>query len=266
MELVSTADANLYQSKTNGGNQITARGTTPTDNSLVYVKGFDLFRAMVAAIDNKDGYTRKHSEEVTAYSLEIAKAMQLGDDMLQTIQVSGLLHDVGKIGVPDHILRKPGHLSDDEFQVMQQHPVFGALIVGAIPGMEQVVLGVRHHHERFDGRGYPDRLGGDQIPLIGRIMAVGDAYSAMRTTRPYRKGLTERQALAEIQKGLGTQFDPEIGALFIKIREGNAPGDSELSPTAGVPAPKSRSRRKPEPAESAGETPAIVAPPALAAG
>lgn len=219
LELVSAADANLYQSKTAGGNQITARGSNATDSALVYVKGFDLFRAMVQAIDNKDGYTRKHSEEVTDYSLEIARALELGEDVLQTIRLAGILHDVGKIGVPDHILRKPGHLTDEEFDVMRQHPVFGALIVGAMPGMEDVVLGVRHHHERFDGFGYPDRLAGERIPLIGRIMAVADAFSAMTTTRPYRKGLTERQALKEIQKNLGTQFDPQIGTLFIQLRE-----------------------------------------------
>ncbi|MGV3723599.1 MAG: bifunctional diguanylate cyclase/phosphohydrolase [Actinomycetota bacterium] len=218
-ELVTIADSNLYQSKTQGGNQITARGSSVTDNTLVHVKGFDLFRAMVQAIDNKDGYTKRHSEEVTEYSLEIAKAMNLGEEMLQTIQLAGILHDVGKIGVPDHILRKPGHLTEDEFHVMQQHPVFGALIVGAMPGMEEVVLGVRHHHERYDGAGYPDRLAGTNIPLIGRIMAVADAYSAMTTTRPYRKGMTERQALQQVLKGLGTQFDPEIGELFMKLRQ-----------------------------------------------
>jgi len=218
-ELVTIADSNLYQSKTQGGNQITARGSSVTDNTLVHVKGFDLFRAMVQAIDNKDGYTKRHSEEVTEYSLEIAKALDLSEETLQTIQLAGILHDVGKIGVPDHILRKPGHLTDEEFHVMQQHPVFGALIVGAMPGMEEVVHGVRHHHERYDGCGYPDRLAGTNIPLIGRIMAVADAFSAMTTTRPYRKGMTERQALQQVLKGLGTQFDPEIGELFIKLRE-----------------------------------------------
>ncbi len=219
LELVSNADANLYESKASGGNQITARGASTTENALVHVKGFDLFRAMVQAIDNKDGYTRKHSEEVTEYSLEIARAMRLDDETLQTIRLSGILHDVGKIGVPDSVLRKPGRLTDEEFTIMKQHPVFGALIVGAMPGMEEVVLGVRHHHERWDGFGYPDRMAGTDIPLIGRIMAVADAYSAMTTSRPYRKGLTERQALKEIEAHLGTQFDPEIAALFIRTRE-----------------------------------------------
>ncbi len=217
LELVSVADANLYQSKTQGGNRITARNSK-AQSGLIYVRGHDLFSSMVQAIDNKDGYTRKHSEEVTEYSLEIGRAMNLGDDALQTIQVAGILHDVGKIGVPDAVLRKPGRLTDEEFGQMQQHPVFGALIVGAIPGMEQVVHGVRSHHERYDGKGYPDRLIGQDIPLLGRILAVADAYSAMTTTRPYRKGLTERQALEEIERGLGTQFDPEIGRVFLDLR------------------------------------------------
>lgn len=252
LELVSIADANLVQSRAEGGSQITSSlGATGAskDNSLMYIKGSELFRAMVSAIDNKDGYTRKHSEEVTEYSLVIARAMNLSEDMLRTIQLAGILHDVGKIGVPDSILRKPGKLTDEEFEEMKQHPVFGALIVGALPGMEHVVLGVRHHHERYDGRGYPDALAGENIPLIGRIMAVADAFSAMTTTRPYRKGLSERQALAEIQRGLGTQFDPQIGALFINLRENRY---EELPPAA----PKRRTTRS---AKAAAE----VAEPAL---
>lgn len=244
-ELVSIADRNLYHSKTKGGNQITARNGSVTERPAAYAKGFDLFHAMVQAIDNKDGYTRKHSEEVTEYSVSMARALELDEDMIQTIQVSGLLHDVGKIGVPDHILRKPGHLTDEEYQVMKQHPVFGALIVGAMPGMEEVVHGVRHHHERYDGLGYPDGLAGTDIPLIGRIMAVADAYSAMTTHRPYRKGMTTRQALTQIRSGLGTQFDPEIGELFIRLQEEGAP---EKPPAARKPAtPRAPRKRKTEP-------------------
>jgi len=217
--LVAAADANLYQSKAKGGNQITARGASAVDSALVYVKGFDLFRAMVQAIDNKDGYTRRHSEEVTEYSLLIARAMGLDERFHQTLQIAGILHDVGKIGVPDAVLRKPGKLTPEEYDAMKQHPVFGALIVGALPGMEEVVLGVKYHHERWDGRGYPEGLAGEDIPLIGRIMAVADAFSAMTTSRPYRKAMTERGALNEVRCGLGTQFDPQIGALFVRLRE-----------------------------------------------
>ncbi len=241
LQLVSVADAHLYQSKTRGGNQITVRGQGAPDAVLPAVKGQDLFQAMVSAIDNKDGYTRQHSEEVTDYSLQIAQRMEVGEEMLRTIGLASMLHDVGKIGVPDAILRKPGNLTDEEFDIMRQHPVFGALIVGAVPGMEQVVLGVRHHHERYDGRGYPDRLKGEDIPLIGRIMAVADAYSAMTTSRPYRKGLTERQALDAIEKGLGTQFDPEIGKLWVELRQEAAARETREKKEAA--APRRRSRR-----------------------
>jgi diguanylate cyclase (GGDEF)-like protein len=246
-ELVSIADRNLYHSKTKGGNQITTRSGSVTEQPTAYAKGFDLFQAMIQAIDNKDGYTRKHSEEVTEYSVAMARALNLGEEMLQTIQTSGLLHDVGKIGVPDDILRKPGHLTEEEFHVMRQHPVFGALIVGAMPGMEEVVLGVRHHHERYDGRGYPDGLAGTHTPLIGRIMAVADAYSAMTTHRPYRKGMTEKQALLQIRSGLGTQFDPEIGELFIRLREEAASQKPSAPRKPAAPrAPRKRKTEQPE--------------------
>jgi diguanylate cyclase (GGDEF)-like protein len=218
IQLVSIADRNLYRSKIDGGGRITG-GDAKTENALAHVNGFDLLWALVVAIDNKDGYTRKHSEDVTEYSIQIARALELDEAMMETLHLSGILHDVGKLGVPDAILRKPGRLTPEEFAVMQQHPVFGALIVGALPGMDEVVLGVRHHHERYDGRGYPDGLAGKDIPLIGRIMAVADAYSAMTTSRPYRKGLEERQALADIRANLGSQFDPEIGEIFVRLRE-----------------------------------------------
>jgi len=256
-ELVARADANLYQSKVQGGGKITVRGAATLENMLSNVNGYDLFRAMVIAIDNKDGYTRKHSEEVTEYSLQIAQALGLSAETLQTIQVSGILHDVGKIGVPDSILKKPGKLTDEEFDLMKQHPVFGAVIVGSIAGMDEVVLGVRHHHERYDGRGYPDGLKGEEIPLIGRIMAVADAYSAMTTCRPYRKGLTQHQALQEIRKNLGAQFDPRIGEVFIALREKGAtlelPDGSHTAGTLDIPPADARPKRAPRKRKPAAE-------------
>ena len=241
--LMSAADANLLKSKHDGGNRITARLEGAADRGMESTQGCDFFRAMIQAIDNKDGYTRQHSDEVTNYSLQIARAIELDDQTLRTIQISGLLHDVGKIGVPDHILRKPGKLTDEEFAVMQQHPVFGAMIVGAMPGMQDVVLGVKYHHERYDGKGYPERLAGEDIPLIGRIMAVADAFSAMTTSRPYRKGLTEQQALDEIRRGLGTQFDPRLGEVFIRIRE-------ETTLNSAAPSRKPARKKADEPEEA----------------
>lgn len=217
LELVAIADANLYAAKAQGKGKINARTVDVMDSGIPQVEGLDLLRSLVIAVDNKDRYTRRHSEEVTAYSLMIAQALGLPEEMKRSIHVCGLLHDLGKIGVPDRILRKPGHLEPDEVAVMNQHPVIGALIVSSIPEMQDVVPGVRYHHERYDGLGYPDGLSGSDIPLIARILAVADVFSAMTTHRPYRKALSHAEALEQIEAGLGTHFDPEIGAHFIRI-------------------------------------------------
>ena len=218
-DLISIADRNLYQAKAEGGNRIVARGGTSIETTLSHLTGFDLFWAMVVAVDNKDGYTRRHSESVTDIAVRLGTAMNMDNQQLETLRIAGTLHDLGKIGVPDSVLRKPGKLTPEEARVMQQHPVFGALIVGALPEMDDVVLGVRHHHERFDGRGYPDGRAGEDIPLIARIIGVADAFSAMTTCRPYRKALSEAEALSQIREGLGTQFDPELGRLFLELYE-----------------------------------------------
>ena len=233
--LVSRADANLYASKAQGGNTITATGMAPSLAEPEDLSGFDMLQAMVASVDNKDRYTARHSQEVTEYSLMIARELGFSPAELEHVRLSGLLHDVGKIGVPDSILRKPGRLTDEEFSVMRQHPSLGALIVGAMPGLEHLTDGVRYHHERWDGGGYPDGLTGEAIPLVGRLMAVADAFSAMTTSRPYRTAMTHEQALAEVERCLGTQFDPELGALFIRLMA--ARGEEES------PAPRRRRKR-----------------------
>ena len=150
--------------------------------------------ALVAAVDNKDRYTRRHSEDVLTYSLQVAEALGLDEATRHTVAVAALLHDVGKIGVPDAILRKPGALTGAEFEAVRQHPMMGSVIVGAVPGMEGTLDAVRHHHERWDGGGYPFGLAGEAIPLLARLMAVADAFSAMTTDRPYRKGMGVAQA------------------------------------------------------------------------
>jgi len=175
---------------------------------------FDLLDSMISAVDNKDYYTRAHSEEVTEYALWIAQELGLSEEAQKTIRYAGLLHDVGKIGIPDEILRKPGHLTDEEYEVMKQHPVVGAMIVSSIPDMTDILPGVKHHHERWDGKGYPDALAGESIPLLARILAVPDTFSAMTTDRPYRKGMKWSEAMRKIREGRGTQFDPEIVDAF----------------------------------------------------
>jgi putative nucleotidyltransferase with HDIG domain len=170
----------------------------------------------VIAIDRKDRYTKRHSEDVACYALFLASRMGLDEAEWAVLRTAGLLHDIGKIGIPDDILRKPGRLTPYEYEVVKQHVALGDHIVRDLPDIDLVRAGVRHHHERWDGNGYLDRLEGDDIPLIARILAVGDAFSAMTTTRPYRKALTVQQALDELRAGAGTQLDPELVAAFVE--------------------------------------------------
>ena len=179
------------------------------------LSGFSMLDALVTAVDNKDRYTRRHSEDVLIYSIEIARGLGLDDRTLHDIRVAALLHDVGKIGVPDYVLRKPGKLSDEEFEAIRQHPMMGAVIVAAVPGLEHTLDAVRHHHERWDGEGYPWGLKCEEIPLTARIMAVADAFSAMTTDRPYRKGMPKERALAILRDGAGTQWDPRCVEVFL---------------------------------------------------
>jgi len=183
-------------------------------------ENFSMLNALVSAVDNKDRYTRRHSEDVLKYSLQIAQELGLDDETLFQVKIAALLHDVGKIGIPDEILRKPGKLTDDEFAAIKQHPVMGAIMVNAVPGFEYTLDAVRFHHERWDGQGYPSGLAGEQIPLLGRLMAVADAYSAMTTDRPYRKSMGTTRADEILRGGAGTQWDPECVDAFLRARRG----------------------------------------------
>jgi len=179
--------------------------------------GFPMLSALVNAVDVKDRYTRRHSEDVMIHSLQIAQSLGLDEAAQQTTAVAALLHDVGKIGVPDDVLRKPGRLTSAEFEAIQQHPDMGANIVGAVPGFEEALGAIRHHHERWDGGGYPSGLRGGDIPQTARLMAVADAYSAMTTDRPYRKGMPPQKARQVLQEGAGTQWDPECVCAFLTV-------------------------------------------------
>ena len=165
-------------------------------------------------MDNKDRYTRKHSEDVVTYSLMIARKLGLDEDVQHTVGIAALIHDVGKIGVPDAILRKPGRLTVEEFEAMKQHPQMGWVMVSAVPGLEGALDAVRHHHERWDGRGYPLGLRGEETPLIARLMSVADAFSAMTTNRPYRQGMAHAKAMSILEEGSGTQWDAKCVRAF----------------------------------------------------
>ncbi len=224
-ELLTQADANLYSHKRGGASYLSqsAKAAKETREELKRLKNrseggsFSVLDALVTAIDNKDHYTRQHSEEVTYLSLLVAQEIGYDEAALRAVRISGLLHDVGKIAVPDDILRHPGKLGREEWEIMQQHPVFGALIVKDVPQLDHVLTGIRHHHERWDGGGYPDKLAGEAIPEMGRLLAMADCYSALTTNRPYRKGWNPEDALEEIEKCSGTQFDPRLCAVFVTV-------------------------------------------------
>jgi HD-GYP domain-containing protein (c-di-GMP phosphodiesterase class II) len=170
--------------------------------------------ALAEAVDKRDPFTAKHSHRVKEIAVDIGRVMHVTDAELEALEWGGLLHDVGKIGVPDHILRKPGRLTDDEYHAVKQHVVLGDMIVRDLPDIETIRAGVRHHHERWDGKGYLHGLEGEGIPLVARILAVCDAFSAMTTTRPYRKALDLREALVRLEDAAGTQLDERIVTTF----------------------------------------------------
>jgi diguanylate cyclase (GGDEF)-like protein/putative nucleotidyltransferase with HDIG domain len=225
MDLLSAADANLYNHKRGGASYISQTQKELQENrdemkklkSRAHGGSFGVLDALVTAIDNKDHYTRHHSEEVTYLSLLVARELGYSKEQLEAVRISGLLHDVGKIAVPDSILRHPGKLGRDEWDIMQQHPVFGALIVKDVPQLEPVLDGIKYHHEKWDGTGYPEKLGEEAIPEMGRLLAMGDCYSALTTDRPYRKGWKPEAALEEIERCSGTQFDPRLCAVFLEV-------------------------------------------------
>jgi HD-GYP domain-containing protein (c-di-GMP phosphodiesterase class II) len=174
-------------------------------------------RALSNAVEARDAYTGKHAERVTAYGIALAQAAGLDTDRAPEIEFGFLLHDVGKVAVPDAILFKPAKLDADEFELIAQHPVIGSDILSEIDFLGEGKLVVRHHHERWDGRGYPDRLAGDEIPLAARVFAVADALDALTSDRPYRRGTRFSRAREEIRAHAGSQFDPEVVAALDTI-------------------------------------------------
>jgi diguanylate cyclase (GGDEF)-like protein len=211
--LLTVMAVTLQEAKASGGDAIRVAGRT----GLVEpeTRTFDVFQGLIFAVDTKDRYTKQHSEDVARYGVFLATRLGLEPEVIATIRVAGLLHDVGKIGVPDHILRKPGTLTAEEMAIVRQHVALGDLIVRDLPDMDVIRDGVRHHHERWDGDGYLDRLAGEDIPLVARILAVGDAFSAMTTTRPYRKAIGVSEALRRLEDAAGTQLEERLVALFV---------------------------------------------------
>ena len=212
--LLTVAATTLQEAKASGGDAVRFAGAT--SDISPEARTFDVFQGLILAVDTKDRYTKRHSEDVARYATFLAERTGCTPEFVATVRVAGLLHDVGKIGIPDTILRKPGALTGSEYDIVKQHVALGDLIVRDLPEEELVRAGVRHHHERWDGNGYLHRLAGEEIPLIARILAVGDSFSAMTTTRPYRKALDIREALDRLGDAAGTQLDERLVAAFIE--------------------------------------------------
>jgi HD-GYP domain-containing protein (c-di-GMP phosphodiesterase class II) len=182
------------------------------ENSLLFLNSV---RMLAAAIDAKDPYTRGHSERVARYSIGIGKNLNLADKEMRNLRISALLHDVGKIGIDDRILRKPGALSDDEFEVMKGHPAKGAAIMSGVAQLIDIIPGMKYHHEKWSGGGYPDGLEGEQIPMQARIVAIADTFDAMTTNRPYQKAMELGYVVEKVKSFAGTRFDPRVVDAFV---------------------------------------------------
>lgn len=181
-----------------------------------YMESIETLRLTVEA---KDVYTKGHSDRVSEYSVLIGKKLGLSERDLRILKIGGLFHDIGKIGVPDTILLKDAKLTDDEYSQIKNHPSIGVHILSTASIFSDLIPIVKHHHERYDGRGYPSRLAGEDIPYLARIAAIADTYDAMTSKRPYRDALPLDRVKEEFLNNLGTQFDPELGKLFLDILE-----------------------------------------------
>jgi len=175
--------------------------------------------ALAYALEAKDIYTSGHSQRVTEISVAIARELGMPQDSIDKIRLAGLVHDIGKIGIRESVLNKPASLTDEESKHIKSHCEAGERILTPIVEDEEILKAVRHHHERYDGMGYPDGLRGEQIPLGARILAVADTFDAMTSERPYRAAMSDEAACAEIERCKGTQFDPEVADAFLRIRK-----------------------------------------------
>ena len=242
-ELLDTADTALYYAKNTGGNRIYLSSRILTDPAPAVAtdtrkSGLSAVYALSAAVDARDHYTYGHSRRVNTYAVALAEAIGLSPDEVSRVSTAALLHDIGKIGVPDGILNKKGKLDDEEWKAIKSHPRLGANIVGNVPSLASCMSGILYHHERWDGAGYPEGLSGEVIPLTSRILAVADAFAAMTSVRPYREALEEGQVLEQIRQEAGKQFDPHLVEVFVGLVEAGLPVRPEASGAASGTQPQ----------------------------
>jgi diguanylate cyclase (GGDEF)-like protein len=225
--LLAAARAALEQARAGGGRQAAVFAGDETGGDLLELGHGEVIAALASALQERDRYTGEHSESVVDLTARVGDTLGIGGEEIARIRTAALLHDVGKVGVPDEILHKPGPLDDREWEIMRQHPVIGERILRAIPGLGAVARIVRHEHERWDGGGYPDGLVASAIPIGSRIILACDAYHAMVSDRPYRKAMPHADAMSQLSANAGTQFDPDVvqalvGYLFGRRQAGLA--------------------------------------------
>ncbi len=212
--LVSSTDLKLVAAATASIGVLLENATLYDDQRSMFM---GTLRALTAAIDAKDRYTRGHSERVAYMATRLGEAIGLDTETTQRLHIAGLVHDVGKIGVPEAVLCKPGRLTDEEFALIKLHPEIGHRILRDIPQLADVLPGVLSHHERWDGKGYPHGTKGEDIPMFGRLIAIADSFDAMSSTRTYRSALDREKVLTEIERCGGTQFDPQLARYFVGL-------------------------------------------------
>jgi diguanylate cyclase (GGDEF)-like protein/putative nucleotidyltransferase with HDIG domain len=226
-ELVDVADTALYHAKRTGGNRIFLSSkilSAPPDYGEIrgiYARrnGLSSVYALVSAVEDRDPYAYGHSRKVSAYAEALAEAIGLSPEEVSKVSTAALLHDIGKIGIPDKVLNKKGRLNGEDWETIKAHPRLGANIVGNVPHLVSCVSSILHHHERWDGGGYPEGLKGEEIPIESRIIAIADSFEAMTSARSYRPALSHEEVVKELRQGAGTQFDPKLVEVFVGIIE-----------------------------------------------
>ncbi|NLL05975.1 MAG: diguanylate cyclase [Clostridiaceae bacterium] len=219
-ELIVQADSALYRAKNMGRNNVQLYRDVFEDIKYFYDSDEKLFgglRALLGTVSAKDKYTLGHSERVMEYAVMIAKAMGLSDERIRLIKIAALLHDIGKVEIPESVLNKSGSLTTDDRCLLQKHPVYSVDILEPLAGIDHLIDSIKYHHERFDGKGYPSGIKGDKIPLEARILCVADSFDAMLSDRPYRKGMKINEIVEELKNNSGTQFDPSAVQAFLSV-------------------------------------------------